>query len=61
MDAYDMWKYRERSQRRKLDTLPTCDRCGEPIQDDYLWRVDGLVLCEDCAANMYRFSVEETR
>lgn len=58
MDAYDMWERRERSQQKKLEALPVCDRCGEPIQEDYLWKIDGLLLCEECAAQMYRFGAE---
>lgn len=61
MDAYDMWEHRERAQQKQLAALPTCDRCGEPIQEDYLWSVDGLILCEDCATQMYRVRAEATR
>lgn len=31
-----------------LNKLPKCDRCGEPIQDDHGYELDGEIFCEDC-------------
>lgn len=58
MDAYDVWKFQEKRAQRLLGKLPKCDRCGDTLQDGYLWRIDGLCLCDDCACQMYRFSTE---
>ena len=38
-------------QERLLNALPKCYACGEPIQDLYLYRLDGEDYCEDCAFN----------
>lgn len=36
-----------------------CENCGEPIYDDYYWDICGDLLCEKCAARMYRRSIED--
>ena len=46
----------EREQQEWEDSLPKCDRCGEP-QDTYVYEIDGEILCEDCAREKYRRSV----
>lgn len=35
-----------------------CENCGKPIYDEY-WDICGDLLCEDCAAMMYRKNVED--
>lgn len=42
---FDEW---DAEQTEQLKKLPKCDCCGEPIQDDYGYRFDGELLCEDC-------------
>lgn len=32
---------------------PKCDECGEPIEDEYLFDVDGQILCEGCFGEIY--------
>ena len=42
-DRYDA------EQQRRLDKLPKCDKCGEPIQDEDLYDFeDGNLICEEC-------------
>lgn len=48
----------EREQQEWEDSLPRCECCGEPI-DDYVWSIDGQILCEDCAREKYRRDVED--
>ena len=31
-----------------LDTRPICDQCGERIQDDCYWLINGEKFCESC-------------
>ena len=47
----------EKAQQEWEDSLPHCDCCGEPI-DDYVWEIDDEILCEDCAIEKYRRSVD---
>ena len=46
-----------KAQQAWEDSLPHCDRCGEFI-DDFLWEIDGEFLCDDCAKEKYRRSVD---
>ena len=46
---------RDREQQEWEDSLPHCECCGDPI-DDYVWEIDGEVLCDDCAREKYRRS-----
>lgn len=46
-DRYD----RERQEWE--DSLPHCEHCGEP-GDDFVWEIEGEILCDDCAIAKYR-------
>jgi formylmethanofuran dehydrogenase subunit E len=41
-------------QDKKLDKLPVCEYCNNPIQDDYYYDINGEVMCEDCLDTFYR-------
>ena len=43
---------------KKLSNMPKCGSCGEHIQDDYLYDVDGNVYCEECFTSEFRRPVE---
>ena len=49
----------EAERERKLDKFPKCDCCGEPITDDYLYKIDGEFLCEECLNNKYREDTDD--
>jgi ribosomal protein L34E len=49
----------EADQEERLDKLPKCDICGEPIQDDYLYDIYGDIFCEDCLKDKFRKNVED--
>ena len=38
----------DREQADRLDRLPKCAHCGEPIQDDYGYEYEGEIYCEEC-------------
>lgn len=44
-DFFDEW---DLEQSRKLEERPMCDVCGDRIQDDYLYRINGDCICPDC-------------
>lgn len=50
---YDMERQKE------LDRLPKCDICGEPIQGEVLFDLDGTLVCEECLNNEYRKPVDD--
>jgi len=31
-----------------LESRPECCECGEPIQEDYAYRLDEGLMCEEC-------------
>lgn len=35
-------------QERELKKRPVCEKCKEPITDDYLYEIDELTLCSEC-------------
>ena len=39
---------RDREQQEWLDRLPKCEHCGEPIQDDEYYEIEGVNLHLDC-------------
>ena len=39
--------------------LPVCDDCGEVINDDYYYEVEGDILCEECMKHRYRKFTED--
>ena len=45
-------------QQAKLDKLPKCAECGEPIQDDYCYEFNDSYLCEECLNENHRKAVE---
>ena len=53
-DCYDPIFQAERiAAEADLNAL-LCENCEEPINDDYYWDICGDLLCERCAARMYR-------
>lgn len=49
----------EADQEAKLDKLPKCDICGEHIQDDYLYDINGDIFCEECLNKYFRKDTED--
>lgn len=45
-------------QQEWLESRPKCSCCEEPIQDDYLYEIDGEYICEDCLNSEYRKRVD---
>lgn len=35
-------------QERKLEQLPRCSECDEPIQDDFCYEINDELVCENC-------------
>lgn len=52
LDAY------QAEQDAQLKRRPICAHCNEPIQDDYLFDIDGKLYCEECMKDLYRHSAE---
>jgi len=53
---FDKW---DAEQWEELQRLPICARCKERIQDEYLYDVEGRILCQTCMEKEYEKSVED--
>lgn len=58
-DNYDAFLAHQAKQDAWLRKRPICEECDKPIQDDYLYDVDGMVLCEKCMKEQYRKDTED--
>jgi formylmethanofuran dehydrogenase subunit E len=54
MDAYDLWLRKEAEDERWLSSRPVCDRCGEPIQEDGYYDIDGEKWCRACVEGAWQ-------
>ena len=59
MDNYDLWESYERDREKRLERLPVCDCCGEHIQTDYTYKIDGSYICEHCMNEYFRINTED--
>lgn len=44
----------DRECQERLDKLPKCADCGEPIQDDHYYLICDEAICPDCLEAGYR-------
>ena len=59
IDNYGLWEAHEREQEKALEKLPECDYCGEAIQDDFYFDINGDIVCEECLKKEFRKRVED--
>lgn len=52
-DRYDM------EQMKWLQRLPVCAECGEPIQDEECYDIDGELVCAECLRHNHRVWTED--
>ena len=57
-DNYDRWKQYDAEQQAKLEKLPVCSECQEPIQEEYCYEVGKEVLCEECMNDRYQVTTD---
>lgn len=48
LEVYDLWERHDREQEKWLDSLPVCDKCKRPIQQDKAVYYNDQWICEDC-------------
>ena len=53
-----MFEQHETEMERKLEERPLCERCEEPIQDDFYYDIGGEIYCEDCMVSCFRKVIE---
>ena len=47
-DNYSRWQQHDTEQENRLNELPECSECGEHIQSDFCYEVNGEYICEEC-------------
>lgn len=57
-DNYDLWARHDAEKEAELEKLPECSECGEKIQDEYAYYINGEWICERCMKD-YRKEVQE--
>lgn len=58
-DALELWERHDAEQEAELKKLPVCDYCRKPIQDDYLFDIEGDIICEGCMKQHFRKRTED--
>lgn len=53
---YDRW---DAEQARWRERLPECEMCGERIEDDYAYDIDGSIICPDCMDKHFKKSIDD--
>ena len=53
---FDRW---DDEQEEKLEKLPICSYCDQPIQDDFYFEINGECICEQCLIDNHRKRVED--
>lgn len=48
MDNLERWERHDAEQEKRLQKRPVCSECGEHIQEDYLYEIDGDLVCQAC-------------
>lgn len=54
IDNYGLWERHDAEQEAWLEELPKCDYCGEPIQDEFLYEIQGETLHKECMEEQYK-------
>lgn len=58
-DNYDLWVQHQAKQDKWLSERLVCDYCGQPIQDDFYFEINGDFVCETCLDRFFRKEVLE--
>lgn len=53
LDNYDLWKRHDSEQQAKLEQLPVCSKCREPIQQEKAVYYNDQWICADCEADFW--------
>ena len=48
----------DREQQKRLEQLPKCIECEEPIQDEHCFDIYGEIYCQECLINKFRKDVD---
>lgn len=52
-DMAGLWDAYVAEEENYLSRLPVCESCGERVQSEYVWKIEGHTFCEDCARERF--------
>ena len=55
LDPYDFFEIKEAQDAAWLASRPVCDICGEPIQEDGYYEINGERWCEGCVKEQWKY------
>ena len=58
-DNYDRWKQHDTAMEAEFQKLPECDYCGEYVTGEYLFMINGEVICERCLNEHFKKEVSK--
>lgn len=58
-DNYSQFLEREKEHESWLAKRPVCYYCGEHIQDEFAYNINGELICPDCLNREFRVYVED--
>ena len=53
------YDYYDAKEIERLSKLPTCAECGEPIQDEECYEINGEFICPECLKDNHRHWTED--
>lgn len=57
-DPNDDFNRLDREEAAWLESRPKCDICGEPIQDDHFYQINGDKVCPSCLEDHFRKEID---
>jgi formylmethanofuran dehydrogenase subunit E len=58
-DSYDQWEAHDIELERKRARRPECCYCGEKIQDEEAYLINGDFYCEECMEREFKVLVDD--
>lgn len=58
-DNYDLFARHDAEQEAQSEKLPECSECGEKIQTEHCYEVNGEYICPDCMERNHKVFTED--
>ena len=49
----------DREQAERLNLLPICDICNDPIQEEHFYEINDEFVCEHCLDKLFKKNTED--
>lgn len=54
MDNYSLWERHDNEKEKWLESLPVCEKCKNPIQQEKAIYYNDQWICEDCENDFWQ-------